>query len=90
MGTISKKINNIVINPLLTVFIFFIKGYQFIFRPFVGQHCRFYPTCSDYMIGVLKTQGFLKGFFLGIQRILKCHPWHAGGIDPIPESKIIK
>jgi hypothetical protein len=48
--------------------------------------CRFYPTCSEYSIQAIKKHGFYKGIFLAIKRVLKCHPYHKGGYDPVPES----
>ncbi|ATW26404.1 membrane protein insertion efficiency factor YidD [Candidatus Formimonas warabiya] len=59
-----------------------IKGYQRIVSPFFPARCRFYPSCSQYMIDALVKYGFFKGLWLGIKRISKCHPWHPGGYDP--------
>lgn len=58
-----------------------IKLYQLCLSPFFGQCCRFYPTCSDYAIDALSKYGFLKGAWLSVKRVAKCHPWHRGGID---------
>jgi uncharacterized protein len=70
---------------MLTSFlIFLIRLYQMTISPILGLCCRFYPTCSAYMIEALKTHGPLKGGWLGLKRICKCHPWHPGGHDPIP------
>lgn len=63
--------------------IFFIKLYQLLVSPLFPPACRFYPTCSEYTIQALKRYGFLKGSWLGIVRILKCHPFNAGGYDPL-------
>lgn len=49
--------------------------------------CRFHPTCSNYSILAFKKFGFLKGFYLTICRLLRCHPWHPGGIDYLPNNK---
>lgn len=54
--------------------------------PYLGQHCRFTPTCSEYAIEALQRHGLIKGLWLSIQRLLRCHPWHAGGLDPVPEN----
>ncbi|MEI6891400.1 MAG: membrane protein insertion efficiency factor YidD [Pontiella sp.] len=67
--------------------ILLIKGYQKIISPYLGSHCRFHPTCSQYCIEALKQRGMVYGLWLGVTRILKCHPFHPGGIDPIPERK---
>ena len=64
--------------------IFFIKAYQCCISPLTGPSCRFYPTCSAYAILAIEKYGCLKGSFLAGKRILKCHPFHPGGFDPIP------
>ena len=56
------------------IIIFIIKIYQYLFSPLLGNRCRFLPTCSEYFIDALKTQGPMRGFKLGLKRILKCHP----------------
>jgi putative membrane protein insertion efficiency factor len=61
-----------------------IKAYQYCISPFLAPSCRFYPTCSVYAISAIKKHGSIKGFFLAVKRILKCHPFHPGGFDPIP------
>ena len=58
-----------------------IKFYQKFISPFLGKRCRFYPTCSEYSTLAIKKYGLSKGSFLSIKRLLKCHPWHPGGID---------
>ena len=64
-----------------------LRGYQLLVSPFFGNCCRFYPSCSEYTIEAVAAHGVSKGLWLGIRRILKCHPWHPGGVDPVPESK---
>lgn len=61
-----------------------IRGYQRFISPLLGQRCRFHPSCSSYSIEALKTHGALKGSWLSTRRILKCHPFHPGGFDPVP------
>lgn len=61
-----------------------IRVYQLLISPLFGHNCRFYPTCSEYTYGAIKKFGFLKGSWLGGKRLLKCHPFHQGGVDPIP------
>lgn len=73
-----------------TVFIFLIKVYQKCISPFCSGCCRFRPTCSQYTIEALQTHGVIKGLYLGIKRILKCHPWGGSGYDPVPPKKIKK
>ncbi|WP_099189740.1 membrane protein insertion efficiency factor YidD [Tepidibacter mesophilus] len=60
-----------------------IRFYQKFISPIKGKTCRFYPTCSQYAIEALEKYGFLKGSYLSIKRILKCHPFHEGGYDPV-------
>jgi putative membrane protein insertion efficiency factor len=67
-------------------FILLIRGYQYFIRPLLGQRCRFYPSCSSYAIDAIQSHGCLQGFYLAIKRILRCHPWHEGGMDPVPEK----
>ena len=65
------------------IFIFLIKFYQKAISPFLGRRCRFYPTCSEYTKQAVEKYGALKGLYLGLFRILKCHPFHKGGYDPL-------
>lgn len=65
---------------------FIIKIYQKTISPLTPPSCRFYPTCSNYGIEAIETHGALKGSWLAVRRISKCHPFHAGGFDPIPEK----
>ena len=65
------------------IFIFLIKFYQKAISPFLGRTCRFYPTCSEYTKQAVEKYGALKGLYLGLIRILKCHPFHKGGYDPL-------
>ncbi|MEE0452391.1 MAG: membrane protein insertion efficiency factor YidD [Peptacetobacter sp.] len=60
-----------------------VRFYQKYISPLKGPTCRFYPTCSQYSIEAFKKYGFLKGLYLTIRRVLKCHPFHPGGYDPL-------
>lgn len=66
-----------------TLMILLIRGYQKVISPLFPPTCRFYPTCSAYFIQALEKYGFFKGSYLGIRRILRCHPWNPGGYDPL-------
>jgi len=68
------------------IFITLIVFYQKYISPLKPATCRFYPSCSDYAIQAIQKHGFYKGIFLAIRRILKCHPYHAGGYDPVPDK----
>lgn len=65
---------------------FLIRGYRYCLSPFLGQNCRFYPSCSFYAEEALTTYGVIKGSFLSLRRLLKCHPWHEGGVDLVPRN----
>jgi hypothetical protein len=75
-----KKIMQILGLP----FIALIKIYQWGISPWLGPKCRFTPSCSYYAVDALKKYGLLKGSWLAIRRILKCHPWGGHGYDPVP------
>jgi putative membrane protein insertion efficiency factor len=64
--------------------LFLIRCYQVLISPLLGGHCRFYPSCSRYTYQAINKHGVLKGIFLGGKRLLKCHPFHPGGVDLIP------
>lgn len=61
-----------------------IKAYQLILSPLIGQQCRFYPTCSQYALEAIEKHGATAGSYYTLRRLLRCHPWCAGGHDPIP------
>ncbi|WP_254031978.1 membrane protein insertion efficiency factor YidD [Planktothrix agardhii] len=67
-----------------TLLITLIKGYRFLISPLFPPACRFHPTCSQYAIEALETFGIIQGSWLALKRILRCHPYHPGGYDPIP------
>jgi putative membrane protein insertion efficiency factor len=61
-----------------------IRGYQLGISPLSGPRCRFYPSCSNYALEALAVHGLRRGGWLALRRILRCHPWHPGGLDPVP------
>lgn len=61
-----------------------IRAYQKLLSPLLGQHCRFYPSCSQYTLEAIQEWGLAKGVWLGTKRICRCHPLNPGGIDPVP------
>ncbi|GAB0151188.1 membrane protein insertion efficiency factor YidD [Marinobacterium sp. BA1] len=69
---------------LKKLLILLVRGYQLLLSPFLGNNCRFYPSCSSYMIEAIEVHGVFKGLWLGTRRILRCHPYSDGGIDPVP------
>lgn len=64
--------------------VFLIRIYQWTISPFLGNICRFYPSCSHYGAEAFEKHGVYRGLFLTLKRLLKCHPWHPGGHDPVP------
>ena len=72
------------LSPGSRVLIALIRVYQRLISPLLGPHCRFTPTCSSYGIEALRRFGMIKGGWLTVKRVLKCHPLHEGGDDPVP------
>ena len=66
------------------IFIIPIKLYQILLSPLLGQSCRYHPTCSQYAVEAIEKYGPIKGIWLGIKRIARCHPWGGAGHDPVP------
>ncbi|MFV8835002.1 membrane protein insertion efficiency factor YidD [Aquisalimonas sp.] len=62
-----------------------LRLYQLIISPLFGPCCRFHPSCSQYAIEAVSSHGVMRGTWLAVRRLLKCHPWHPGGVDPVPE-----
>ncbi|MCI0489207.1 MAG: membrane protein insertion efficiency factor YidD [Blastocatellia bacterium] len=65
------------------VFVSFIKAYQVLISPLLPPACRFTPTCSQYALEAIKKYGVLRGFYMAARRLLRCHPFHRGGYDPV-------
>ncbi|NMH60626.1 membrane protein insertion efficiency factor YidD [Alteromonas ponticola] len=83
MAKVSQTLRRITIAiPLILIW-----GYKLLISPMLGQRCRFHPTCSQYAIDALKTHGLVNGGWLSVKRILKCHPLHEGGYDPVPNKQ---
>ena len=61
-----------------------LRGYRYVISPLYGQVCRYHPTCSAYALQAVETHGALRGTYLAVRRVLRCHPWSAGGYDPVP------
>lgn len=68
--------------PLLLILL---RAYKLGISPLLGQNCRFFPSCSDYAQQAINEHGALRGSWLAGRRLCKCHPWHPGGLDPVPK-----
>jgi hypothetical protein len=66
--------------------LFLLRAYQWCISPFLGQNCRFYPSCSQYAAEAIQEHGAIKGSALAARRLCKCHPWNPGGFDPVPKK----
>ncbi len=67
-----------------------IRAYQYLISPLLGPHCRFYPSCSQYAVEAIRRHGLLRGGYLSLHRLSRCHPWHPGGLDPVPPVSLKK
>ncbi|MCF8111011.1 MAG: membrane protein insertion efficiency factor YidD [Desulfobacteraceae bacterium] len=67
------------------LFVFIIKLYQALVSPLIGPRCRFYPSCSEYACESIRRFGAVRGTWLSARRLVKCHPFHPGGFDPVPD-----
>lgn len=70
-----------------TLLVWFLRGYQLLLSPLLGQKCRFYPTCSHYAIEALRVHGAARGSLLAARRVCRCHPWNPGGVDFVPPAR---
>jgi putative membrane protein insertion efficiency factor len=75
---------NCILHAMKRLLVGLISAYRYLLSPFLGPSCRFYPTCSAYAAEAIETHGALRGSWLALRRIVKCHPWHPGGLDPVP------
>jgi uncharacterized protein len=82
--------------------VFFVRVYQVVIRPVLlavtvvfvgpdmGPRCRYFPSCSEYAVTALRTHGSIRGLGLSVRRVLRCHPWAPGGVDPVPPPRSTK
>ena len=74
------------INPVSAALQWLVRGYQKFISPALGPRCRYYPSCSNYMLEALRVHGAIKGLLLGTWRVLRCNPWSLGGVDHVSEK----
>ena len=67
-----------------------LKAYRAVISPLYGDVCKFYPTCSTYALDAIRVHGSLKGTWLSVRRLVRCHPWSLGGYDPVPAANAQK
>jgi uncharacterized protein len=70
-------------------FLLFIRVYQLVLSPMLGPRCRFYPSCSCYAHTAIERYGARRGVWLGLRRLMRCHPFAEGGYDPVPDKRLI-
>jgi putative membrane protein insertion efficiency factor len=73
-----------------TVVLLPIRGYQRLISPMLGQHCKYYPSCSEYAVQAIRRFGILRGLVLAGWRLLRCNPWSRGGYDPVEEQRLFR
>ena len=79
-----RRLRDVVSRVLASFLLFGIRLYRVVLSPWIGNQCRFHPTCSRYAEEAVQLHGPLRGSWLAMRRLGKCHPWHAGGCDPVP------
>ena len=65
-----------------------LRGYRYLISPLLGPTCRFYPTCSSYAIEAIERHGVTRGAWLTLRRLIRCNPWHPGGVDMVPDENV--
>ncbi len=79
-----QSVGGWILVPLSWLAILLIRLYQAFISPGLPRSCRFWPSCSQYTLEAVQRYGALKGVWLGVRRLVRCHPWHPGGHDPVP------
>jgi len=74
-------------SPAAWILVLLLTGYRRLVSPLLAPHCRFYPSCSAYALEAVRVHGALRGSWLAIRRLGRCHPFHPGGLDPVPPAR---
>jgi uncharacterized protein len=82
----SRTVGSVLSSVLASPLIFAVRLYQRFISPLSGPSCRFYPSCSAYAVTALTRFGPLRGGWLTLRRLARCHPWNPGGVDPVPQT----
>lgn len=84
LGPWSGRLVRLVPRLPALLLVLVLRAYQLLVSPMLGPTCRFYPSCSAYAVDALRTHGLFRGVWLTARRLLRCHPWNPGGVDPVP------
>ena len=84
-----RRVRRLLLGVLHAAALGLIRGYQRWISPGLAPRCRFYPSCSTYAVAALVTHGTGRGSVLAVRRLLRCHPWNPGGLDPVPLPRVI-
>jgi putative membrane protein insertion efficiency factor len=84
LSRLARRLLRFAVRAPRYVPVYLLKAYRLLISPLYGQTCRFYPSCSAYSLEAYETHGVLRGTYLTVRRLARCHPWNPGGIDPVP------
>lgn len=87
MSAQPRRLGHVLRHPVRALLVGLVRGYQLLISPLLGPTCRYYPSCSRYAIQALEIHGVLRGSWLAIRRLLRCHPWSPGGVDHVPPAR---
>lgn len=86
LGAVARRVGTFVVRLPALLLLGFFRTWQLLVSPLYGQTCRFYPSCSAYGVEAVRRHGAVRGAWLTARRLLRCHPWNPGGVDPVPPT----